>query len=250
MKLLDAAMGTRLLARGLDLATTDPCLWNLSNADAVFRVHLADLAAGAQCISTNSFGANRFWLGRYAAADKATVVNEQAVAIARRAIKESGRKAEIAGSIGPTAFFDEITLREQVEILIAAGVDRLIFETLAPEAARQLCQWRIHEDYKLEMWASFFDWGKNPLDLAFMLRDIGFSAVGLNCISDRRQILKVLGQISSIDGIRLFLKPSRMNFQAFLSVIRAYQGQNLVAVGGCCGTDDYWIRMLADRVIQ
>lgn len=245
MKLLDAAMGTRLMARGLDLATSDPCLWNLTHLDSVLRIHSADLAAGAQCLCTNTFGANRYWLDRFASGCRIAEVNQQAVAIARQAISNAGKKVEIAGSIGPTAFFSEETLREQVEVLTSAGVNRLIFETLAPETARQLCRWRIHQNYPVEMWASLFNWGKNPQDLALLLQDSGFAAVGLNCVSDKRQIIKVLRRVSCIEGIRLFLKPSRMNFQAFLSVIHFYQGQNLVAVGGCCGTDEHWIRMLA-----
>ncbi|MFM7594208.1 MAG: homocysteine S-methyltransferase family protein [Isosphaeraceae bacterium] len=248
MKLLDAAMGTRLMARGLNLATADPCLWNLSHADSVFRVHSADLAAGAQCISTNTFGANRFWLGRYASADQTAIVNQEAVAIARRAISESGKQAEIAGSIGPTAFFDEKTLREQIEILMAAGVDSLIFETLAPPAARQLCQWQIQK-YSVEIWVSFFDWGTHPHDQARMLLESGFKTMGLNCMNDKRKILHVLKQLSDINAISLFLKPSRMHFPSVLAMANQFSAKGLNAIGGCCGTDEHWIRMLASRLI-
>src|SRR5205823_4960483 len=62
--LLDAALGTRLIALGLRLEDDDPCLWNLSHPEAVAAIHGRDLAAGSQALLTNTFGANRSWLGR------------------------------------------------------------------------------------------------------------------------------------------------------------------------------------------
>jgi 5-methyltetrahydrofolate--homocysteine methyltransferase len=50
--LLDAAMGTALLARGL---TGRAPAWNLSHADAVREVHAAHVAAGAEVVLTNTF---------------------------------------------------------------------------------------------------------------------------------------------------------------------------------------------------
>ena len=48
--LLDAAMGTRLIAAVLDLATDDPCPWNLSRAEVVLEGPRRDVAAGAEVV--------------------------------------------------------------------------------------------------------------------------------------------------------------------------------------------------------
>ena len=61
---LDAALGTRLLALGLDLATDDPALWNLSHPESVADLHRRDVGAGADALLTNTFGANRPRLAR------------------------------------------------------------------------------------------------------------------------------------------------------------------------------------------
>jgi methionine synthase I (cobalamin-dependent) len=97
---LDAAMGTRLIDRGLDLRSEDPALWNLSNPDSIGSIHRADIAAGADAVVTNTFGANRVWLARYGREADVTAINRQAVAIARDA---AGPDRFLLGSIGPTA---------------------------------------------------------------------------------------------------------------------------------------------------
>ena len=62
--LADGAMGTILHARGIGF---DKCFdeLNLSNPGAVAEIHRAYIEAGAQLIITNTFGANRFKLGKH-----------------------------------------------------------------------------------------------------------------------------------------------------------------------------------------
>ncbi|MBO7686580.1 MAG: homocysteine S-methyltransferase family protein, partial [Kiritimatiellae bacterium] len=54
---LDGGMGTQLQARGL-AAGEIPELWNLSRPDDIRAVHAAYLAAGADVVYSNTFGAN------------------------------------------------------------------------------------------------------------------------------------------------------------------------------------------------
>lgn len=54
----DGAMGTMLQAQGLQPGEL-PELWNFSHGDVIRKVHEAYLAAGANIIKTNTFGANR-----------------------------------------------------------------------------------------------------------------------------------------------------------------------------------------------
>ena len=62
---MDGAMGTRLIERGLDLRHDDPALWNRTHPEIVSAIHARDVAAGAEAIVTNTFGANRTWLDRF-----------------------------------------------------------------------------------------------------------------------------------------------------------------------------------------
>lgn len=76
--LLDGAMGTQLQARGLAPGEL-PETWNLTRPEDVQAIHEAYLAAGADVVTTNTFGANALKYGEDAAA-----VVRAGVEVARR----------------------------------------------------------------------------------------------------------------------------------------------------------------------
>ena len=97
---LDAGMGTRLVAAGLDLRRDDPALWCLSHPETVAAIHSRDLAGGARAVLSNTFGANRCWLARFGQAHRVELLNRRAVQLARTA---PGPDRFVLGSVGPTA---------------------------------------------------------------------------------------------------------------------------------------------------
>ena len=78
----DGAMGTLLQARGLQPGEL-PETWNLSHPDVVRDIHLQYLRAGADVITTNTFGANAL---KYGERVEETVA--AAVGIARQAVEQ------------------------------------------------------------------------------------------------------------------------------------------------------------------
>src|SRR5512147_1380197 len=94
----DGAMGTMIYARGVFLNRCFDEL-NLSNPAMVRTIHDEYLAAGADVIETNTFGAHRFKLGPHGLEAQVRKINREGVRIAREAAQ--GR-ALVAGSIGPT----------------------------------------------------------------------------------------------------------------------------------------------------
>lgn len=156
----DGGMGTQLQQAGLEPGGCGD-LWNLEHPDRVQAIQEGYRVAGAELLLTNTFGANRYVLDRYDAADRVTEVNRAAVAIARRAAEsrpaaaapdapgdrragEDGRVAASAwvlGDIGPFGGFleplgehaaDDVlaAFREQAVALVTAGVDGIIIETM------------------------------------------------------------------------------------------------------------------------
>jgi len=137
----DGAMGTALFELGLESGGC-PELLNVERVDLIEKVHDGYLEAGADIILTNTFGGNRPRLALHGLEDRVAELNEAAVRIARRAVSNSGRKAVVAGSVGPTGeLFQPIgdfdhdegvaAFREQMDALEAAGVDVLWVETLS-----------------------------------------------------------------------------------------------------------------------
>src|SRR5437763_16213324 len=84
--LCDGAMGTLLYGKGIFINRCYDEL-NLSQPDLIRSIHHEYLQAGAEIIETNTFGANRFRLGRPSLADKVRDINFSRARIARHAAK-------------------------------------------------------------------------------------------------------------------------------------------------------------------
>ena len=139
----DGAMGTNLMARGLDAGDT-PEFWNIEHRDRVLDVHREFIAAGSRILLTNSFGADAVRLRRAGAEDRAFELNVEAARIAREAAEEAAHPVVVAGSMGPTGELfapsgpltvdeAERAFAEQARGLVAGGVDVLWVETMYDE---------------------------------------------------------------------------------------------------------------------
>src|SRR5262249_8351391 len=112
---LDAALGTRLIAQGLRIEDDDPCLWNVTRPSAVLAIHRRDIAAGAEALLTNTLGANRHALARLRRrTPDPAVLNRAAVVLARRAAVHG---VFVIGSIGPTAADSGIVAEQSAALL-------------------------------------------------------------------------------------------------------------------------------------
>ncbi|WP_107943738.1 methionine synthase [Metasolibacillus sp. FSL H7-0170] len=148
--IIDGAMGTMLQNENLTYddfggEELDGCNENLvlTRPDVLHKIHRAYLEAGADIISTNTFGGTPLVLNEYDLGHKATEINKRAVEIA----KEEAEKLStpewprfVAGAIGPTTktlsvtggiTFDELeeNFYVQAHALIEAGADLILLET-------------------------------------------------------------------------------------------------------------------------
>ena len=135
--LLDGAMGTALIARGLDLAQAPPDLWSIERPEEVRAVHNRYIEAGCGALTTNSFGANGARLARYGLAAQVDAINLAAASAARDCAPAGVR---VLGSIGPSGAVPppegdanlhelEDLFAEQAAALAAGKVDALLIET-------------------------------------------------------------------------------------------------------------------------
>jgi methionine synthase / methylenetetrahydrofolate reductase(NADPH) len=98
----DGAMGSMLH----DVVESPRCFdeLNVTEPEAVFRIHQAYVEAGAQIIETNTFGANRFKLAPLGLGEDVQRLNSRGVKIAREARESASREGLIAGAIGRLGF--------------------------------------------------------------------------------------------------------------------------------------------------
>jgi len=144
----DGAMGTMLQASDAtidDFGGHEGCneILNVTRPDIVQAVHRAYLDAGADCVTTNTFGANLGNLGEYGIADRIGELSEAGALLARAAADEYGaaddRPRWVLGSIGPGTklpTLGHVTFRalrdafyENAAGLLRGGADALIIET-------------------------------------------------------------------------------------------------------------------------
>ncbi|WP_338472463.1 methionine synthase [Niallia sp. XMNu-256] len=148
--IFDGAMGTMLQNENLTAddfggEELDGCNENLvlTRPDVISKIHRQYLEAGADIISTNTFGGTPLVLNEYGLGDKAEEINKRAVQLAVEAASEystSDWPRFVAGAIGPTTktlsvtggiAFDELSenFYIQAKALIEGGADLLLLET-------------------------------------------------------------------------------------------------------------------------
>ncbi len=199
--LCDGAMGTLLFAR-LGKAQAAVCFDDLNRTqpDLVQAIHQDYIAAGAEAIETNTFGANAAKLGRYGLAAHVRAINLAGARLAREARDVAGVPVFVLGSVGPSdqpiAAPDDAMLREelralfreQIDALVEGGVDAIILETFANAAelheaalaAREAC------DLPVVAQLTFADdgqlmTGQSAVEVVADLADLGVEVIGANC---------------------------------------------------------------------
>ena len=136
----DGAMGTMLQSKGL----TDggaPELWNVENPTAIEEVLEEYAAAGANLITTNTFGGTRGRLQMHGLEDRLFELNKAGAEIARK-VADRHPGCFVMGDVGPSGELMEpmgtMTLDEakalfadQIKALVAGGVDAILIETMS-----------------------------------------------------------------------------------------------------------------------
>ncbi|MBN1296669.1 homocysteine S-methyltransferase family protein [bacterium] len=146
----DGGLGTLLQQRGLK-AGHPPESMLLDCPEEVEAVHRLYIHAGADFVTTNSFGGSRPKLAQHGLENAFIEINRRAVFVARHA---AGDSAYVAASIGPTGELLQpmgtLTMEElvgffldQVRVLNDAGADFAILETMGDigelQAAARAC---------------------------------------------------------------------------------------------------------------
>lgn len=262
----DGAIGTVLHDRGvawgrsLDGAT-------IRDRAALSQLHLDYLLAGAELITTNTFGSNRERLVEFDLADRVRELNIHAVKIAREAREVSGRGAFVGGSVGAIsrsagsngerdAARFSAAYEEQVAALLEGGADVLLLETftdmvdlrLAIEAARVVSDLPIvaSMSFDAELRTSR---GLTPEVAAERLLELDVDVIGINCSVGPQSALEVLTRMLDAGAAHVAVSPNaglpsrsgqtflyRSTPDYFAEYARRFVDAGAVIVGGCCGT--------------
>ncbi len=261
-------MGTELLRRGLPASC---CLEaaTLTHPDLVRSIHRAYRTAGAQLLTTNTFGSNRFRLARRGLTDHTGDFNRAAARLTRSIAGD----ALIAGSIGPSGEQDRLppendlraAFREQASALEQGGVDLFLCETFGDPGELRAAVLGIRDMSALPIIASMSYGpdgrtltGVEPAAVVGTLGDLDITAFGANCCIGDGTIEQVITALHELTALPLVVRPNAgqprlvggrwtypLGPRQFAELIARLKGATRL-VGGCCGTTPAHIAALHD----
>ena len=251
---------------------------NVTEPEAIFRVHQAYIEAGAQIIETNTFGANRQKLAPLGLAEQAVKFNHRGVKIAREAREAAAREILIAGSIGPLGIAHQAdalepgqvrdAFHEQALALEERGVDLFILETFSDieELLQAVDAIRAFSSLPIVAQLTFSEegttiGGTRPAEAAARLAAKDVQAIGANCTLGPQLLLPILAELAA-PGRPLSVMPNtglpkrvgdrtvypRSSPQYFAQFAREAAALGARIIGGCCGTTPEHIRAIAEAV--
>jgi len=288
----DGGLGTMLQAHDPtldDFAGLEGCneILNVTRPDIVRAVHDAYFAAGADCVESNTFGANLAALGEYDIADRIHELAEAGARVAREAA-DAASTAEhprfVLGSLGPGTKLPTLRhigfgalrdgYQQAAEGLIAGGTDAIIIETcqdlLQTKGAVQGAQRAmaalgrevaIITSLTVETTGTML-LGTEIGAALTALEPLGIDVIGLNCATGPAEMREHLRHLSRHARINLSVMPNaglpeltpdgaRYPLEAvpFADAVAEYVTEfGLGLVGGCCGTTPDHISELVQRV--
>lgn len=283
--ILDGAMGTQLIAHGVEPGKCSELL-NIESPGLVMRIHKAYIQAGSDAVITNTFGGNGFTLARHGLANRLAEINTSAAHLARNA---AGQNKYVLGDIGPSGDFleplgrlepDQLTTayHNQAKALLAGGVDGIIIETmsavdeivLAIKAAKSagpgvpvlasMSFDRRGDDFKTMM-------GVDVKKAVSALISAGADAVGFNCgsatlveyIDLAERFVNAVRAVSK--DVLVLAEPNagrpdvidgktvyKVTPDEFADAAQKIYNAGVTIIGGCCGTSPDHINALTKKL--
>ena len=266
---LDGGMGTQLQKRGLQPGQK-PELAALEMPDILTAIHRDYVAAGADILLANTFGANAKKMA--GCGHSVEEIVSASIACARTAAQKNG--ALVALDIGPlgellapagTLAFED-AYEEFAQVIragSAAGADLVFLETMtdlyelkaAILAAKENCSLPVFTSMSFESRGRTFT-GCTVESYAVTAAGLGADAIGINCSLGPAEILPFAQRLcrSVPAGLPVFVKPNaglpnpdgsyNLDSTGFAAEMHAYAATGISMVGGCCGTTPEFIAAL------
>jgi 5-methyltetrahydrofolate--homocysteine methyltransferase len=264
----DGAMGTMLQNAGLDDGGA-PELWNVEKADVIERILTEYADAGAQLLTTNTFGGSRPRLQMHGLEDRVIELNRAAAQIAR-GVADAHEGVFVLGDIGPSGELLEpmgtLTpesaqelFAEQMRGLVEGGVDGFLIETMSDLAEVRAAIAAAHDvapDLPVVATLSFDTnlhtmMGVSPAQAVVELSAMGADMVGANCGRGFEEMRTIVERMvpARPEGVLLMIQ-SNAGLPELVGADFVYNGtpegmaelasdlkaMGVNVVGSCCGS--------------
>lgn len=266
----DGAMGTMLQKRGLKLGE-NPEIINFTNEETVIDIHKEYIKAGADIITTNTFGANEIKLKNTPYSVEEVIT--KAITLAKKA--SLGEDVLVALDIGPigellepmgTLSFDNAVniFKRIVRVGEKAGVDLILIETMTDLYEMKAAIIACKEESDLPIFATmtFEEDGRTftgclPESMAITLEGLGVDVLGVNCSLGPKELLPIVKRVVSNTNIPVMVQANAglpkivddetiydITALEFRESVEEFIKLGVSIVGGCCGTTPEFIEEL------
>jgi len=272
----DGSWGTQMQMRGLDRREC-PDSWNLRHPERVLEVAQQYVTAGSRIILTNTFGGSRLALKKYKLDHQTVDINMAGVAISKKAV---GNRAYVFASIGPTGLMlvtGETTeaelqnvFEEQAAAQARAGADGIIVETMIDVTEARIAATAAKKTGLPVIVSMVYDSGENkdrtmmgnsPEEVVGELTGVGVDGIGANCGQGIEAFLPICARLRQATDLPLWMKPNaglpelidakavfRTTAQEFVQYIPEMIQAGAGFIGGCCGTDQVFVKAIRETV--
>lgn len=270
----DGAMGTLLYSYGLEFCHEE---MNVVKPEIIEKIHSEYIAAGADIIQTNTYGANAIKLARYGYESRVVEFNEAAIRLAKKAAASTG--TYVLGTIGgirgvrkDDTTLEEIlaAIKEQAKVLIAGNLDGLLLETYYDyeELTETLKMLRKMTDMPIIAQVSMHEPGvlQNGMklnDALHELEKLGANVVGVNCRLGPYHTIQAFEGVelqeneflsASPNASLLDIEEGRVTYESevdyFARAAVQLRNQGVRLIGGCCGTTPKHIAAVKKHLVN
>ena len=271
--IFDGGFGSQLQELGMK-AGEIPEYYNIEHPEMIIDIHHRYLKAGADFITTNTFGANPLKLEQHKYSYQEVIL--AAIQNAKEA-KKIKPDAYIALDIGPigklmepmgTLTFDEVyqSVKQMVE-LVKEDIDVVLFETMTDIYELKASILAVKECSDLPIFATMtFETngrslsGCDPLTMVNVLEGLKVDALGINCSLGPNEMAPIIESILESTSFPVMIQPNAglpllddgqtvypMKANEFIEAIVPLVKKGIAIVGGCCGTTPEFIQKLKEN---
>lgn len=276
--ILDGATGTNLQRAGMPTGVC-PEVWILEHPEILVNLQVDYINAGSNIVYAPTFSGNRIKLEEYGWENELESINRRLVGLSKEAVAKTGYRAYVAGNLTMTGRqlypIGKLKLeklidvyKEQIRVLVKAGVDLLVVETMmslaearaALIAAKETCELPviISMTYNEDGRTLF---GTDPETAVTVLQSLGADVIGINCSTGPAEMIPMVERMRRFATVPILAKPNagmpelveEETVYAMTPEQFAEYGRQLVEagagiIGGCCGTTKEHITALAQTV--
>ena len=273
--IFDGGFGSQLQERGMK-AGEIPEYYNIDHPEIIIDIHQKYLEAGADFITTNTFGANPLKLEQHQYSYQEVIL--KAVENAKIAKAAVDRECYIAFDIGPigklmepmgTLTFDDVyqSVQQMVE-LVKDDVDVILLETMSDIYEIKASVLAIKECCNLPIFATMtFEAnqrslsGCDPLTMVNVLEGLKVDALGMNCSLGPKEMSPIILSLLEMTSLPIIVQPNaglpvlidgkttyQMNENDFVKQALPLVEKGVAIIGGCCGTNPEFIKLLRQNV--